>query len=276
MRVHVAFTDSPATVLDEAGAFLAERPVRHNLILALLRARVTTPEPGRYWTAWWDDGTVAGLAFQSPLDFAATLTPMPPEAVAALVESIADRGVALPGVSGEADVASRFAGAWTERTGTAALPTMGLRLYELERAVPPTGVSGALRPATAADHDVLVAWVRAFEDETHDVRTADIPAAVGRRLAAGELWLWDDGGPVSMAALTEPVAAVARVQLVYTPAHRRQRGYATASVAALSQQVLDAGLRPVLYTDLGNPTSNRIYRAIGYRAVAECLKYRFV
>ena len=30
-----------------------------------------------------------------------------------------------------------------------------------------------------------------------------------------------------------------------------------------------------LYTDLGNPTSNAIYRAIGYEAVAELLRYRF-
>ena len=30
-----------------------------------------------------------------------------------------------------------------------------------------------------------------------------------------------------------------------------------------------------LYTDLGNPTSNSVYRRIGYRAVAEGLRYRF-
>jgi uncharacterized protein len=39
--------------------------------------------------------------------------------------------------------------------------------------------------------------------------------------------------------------------------------------------VLAARRRCILYTDLGNPTSNSIYRRIGYRAVAECLRYRF-
>ena len=34
-------------------------------------------------------------------------------------------------------------------------------------------------------------------------------------------------------------------------------------------------LRCILYTDLANSTSNSIYRAIGYRAVAEALKYDF-
>jgi predicted GNAT family acetyltransferase len=31
----------------------------------------------------------------------------------------------------------------------------------------------------------------------------------------------------------------------------------------------------VLFTDLGNPTSNAIYRRIGYEAVAEILGYDF-
>ena len=35
------------------------------------------------------------------------------------------------------------------------------------------------------------------------------------------------------------------------------------------------GLRPILFTDLSNPTSNAVYRRIGYQAVAEILRYRF-
>jgi predicted GNAT family acetyltransferase len=46
-------------------------------------------------------------------------------------------------------------------------------------------------------------------------------------------------------------------------------------VAGVSERVLYAGLRCILYTDLGNPTSNSIYRSVGYQAVAEALRYRF-
>ena len=46
-------------------------------------------------------------------------------------------------------------------------------------------------------------------------------------------------------------------------------------VHALSSRLRDAGYRCILYTDLANPTSNSIYRRIGYRAVAEALRYRF-
>jgi len=46
-------------------------------------------------------------------------------------------------------------------------------------------------------------------------------------------------------------------------------------VRATSNAVLARGSRCILYTDLGNATSNAIYRAIGYQAVAEVLRYNF-
>jgi predicted GNAT family acetyltransferase len=98
---------------------------------------------------------------------------------------------------------------------------------------------------------------------------------VKRRLEAGHFWLWEDGCPVSMAANSEPVEGVVRVQAVYTPPENRNRGYAGACVADLSRRMQEAGHRCILYTDLGNPTSNSVYRRIGYRAVTECLRYHF-
>lgn len=63
---------------------------------------------------------------------------------------------------------------------------------------------------------------------------------------------------------------------MYTPPERRGRGYASNNVAAASQAQLDSGLRFLfLYTDLSNPTSNRIYRDIGYQPVCDVDEYRF-
>ena len=56
----------------------------------------------------------------------------------------------------------------------------------------------------------------------------------------------------------------------------RARGYATAAVAALSQQLLDSGRTFCsLYTDLSNATSNSIYRRIGYLPVADAVEIEF-
>ena len=66
-----------------------------------------------------------------------------------------------------------------------------------------------------------------------------------------------------------------RLSGVYTPPEKRKHGYAAACVHALSKQLRVGGYRCILYTDLGNAASNSIYRRIGYRAVAEALRYRF-
>lgn len=103
----------------------------------------------------------------------------------------------------------------------------------------------------------------------------DPERAVDNRLDSGHCWIWEDGRPVSMSGDTEPVEGVVRVGPVYAPPECRNRRYAAACVWELSDRILKAGHRPILYTALGNPTSNSIYRRIGYRAVSEVLSYKF-
>ena len=78
-----------------------------------------------------------------------------------------------------------------------------------------------------------------------------------------------------MAALPGFTPRGARVGYVYTPPALRGRGYATSTVAALSGQLLRGGSRfCCLYTDLANPTSNAIYRRIGYEPVCDVVEVR--
>ena len=58
--------------------------------------------------------------------------------------------------------------------------------------------------------------------------------------------------------------------MVYTPPELRRRGYASAAVSALTKKLLDSGRKFVfLFTDLSNPTSNKIYQQMGYQAVCD-------
>jgi predicted GNAT family acetyltransferase len=85
-----------------------------------------------------------------------------------------------------------------------------------------------------------------------------------------------DDRPVSLAGYGGPTRHGIRIGPVYTPPAERRRGYASACVAALSQQLLDRGRRfCFLFTDLANPTSNHIYQQIGYRPVSDVDEYRF-
>ena len=141
-------------------------------------------------------------------------------------------------------------------------------------------LSAEVRELIVAHHadelDELGTWAAAFSAETGQ-RTVDLRAHLARRIAQQRLFVWDDGGtPVAMAAGSHPIAGVVRVSLVYTPPSRRQRGSASALVAAISHRALDQGAHTcVLYTDAANPTSNAIYQAIGYRPLYEAAVYTF-
>jgi uncharacterized protein len=274
MEFRVLFSEDPGFVLRSAEEFLSSEPVLHNLILSILHARVAQGDPGRYWIAFHGEKAV-GVVVQSPLDFPATLTPMESRAALAIVDAIAASGVTLPGVNGEAATAASFAGQWGERCKSAATPFQGMRLYELLELGEVPRTEGELRQAGLSDRGLMIPWTRAFQNEIGESAN-DTELRVDRGLAAGQLWVWDQNGETtSMAVSREPVQSVVRLSGVYTPPEKRKHGYAAACVHALSKHLRAGGYRCILYTDLGNPTSNSIYRRIGYRTVAEALRYRF-
>ncbi len=186
----------------------------------------------------------------------------------------------IPGVTGHLAVARTFAELWSQRTGRSFEVAMRQRIYELRQVTPPRGVPGRLRQAYTDDLATLAEWVANFNVDAY-LPPLDPLEAWGlaeRRVDAGDLFLWENGGqPVSMAAKVRPTSHGMSISLVYTPRDQRNHGYASACVAALSQQMLDAGWAfCTLYTDLSNPTSNSIYQRIGYRPVCDSTEYHFL
>jgi uncharacterized protein len=270
----VEASDDAALTLARAGAFLRSSPVHHNLVLSLLQERSIHPEPGRYWTVLDGGNEVVGVAFQSPLTFHAAVTALPPAAIPTLVDAMAKMAPDLPGVFGDADTSSRFAGHWAEILNVPTAPVEGQRLYRLGSLVAPVDVPGRLRMAGDGDRELVVSWLQSFRDETG----GHPPPAhvVSRRISEGFVALWDDDRPVSMAYFTPPAAGVSRIGPVYTPPQHRRRGFAAACTAGTSDVALQGGaIDCVLFTQLTNPQSNAIYRRIGYRAAAEQLRYAF-
>jgi GNAT superfamily N-acetyltransferase len=269
----VVLAEDAKAALDAVGEFLRSDPAQHNLVLTLLEARVAHPEPGRY--AWVLEGdAIVGVAFQSPLNFQAVVTAMPATTIEMLVDRLAVGWADIPGVVGPADSASRFAGRWAEVMNVPARPVEGQRLYELGSLHSATGVPGRARAADNDDYDLILSWVHGFEEDTGvTVATAE---AIGRRVDAGLIWIWERDQPVAMATYTPAVAGVSRVGLVYTAPGHRRRGYGAACTAAVTRTALEAGARRcVLYTQLHNPQSNAIYRRLGYQPISEHLRYEF-
>ncbi len=273
MSIAVLASADPRLVNNQAGDLLAGGPVGHNVVGTKLADAIRYGEPGRYWIGLLH-GVPAGVAVQQPADTPLAVAPMPAELVAAIADAVDADGVALPGVFGPAATASRFAEAWAGRRKVAAIPTSAERLYEVRDLRFPAGVGGTLRRATEADRELLLSWLPGFA--AGGGWSASDPAAVfvTRRLAAGDVWIWDDDGPVSMAARTEAVAGVSRIQAVNTPPEQRARGYASAGVAALSATVLAQGLRCVLNANVNNVAANSVYQRLGYQAVGDVLRYQ--
>nr|WP_264298278.1 GNAT family N-acetyltransferase [Bacillus sp. B1-b2] len=81
-----------------------------------------------------------------------------------------------------------------------------------------------------------------------------------------------DGNLVSIANATRPTKQNITINFVYTPNVFRKKGYASSCVSALTLNMLESGFGTTsLYTDITNPTSNKIYMEIGYEPLVNSL-----
>ncbi len=271
--------------LGAAGSFLEAREAEHNLILGICSNVRTAPDrfvddPPSFATVTDAAGRVVAATLRTPPHNQVLSWVESPEALDLLVESL--KGEPLPGVLGPTEPAERFARHWTDATGQPARIELAERIFRLERVIPPQRpASGRWRFAGPRDHALVLRWWLAFLDEAVPgaPKPRDPEEGVARWLASPHAWIyfWEDGGePVSMVGSSGETPHGVRIGPVYTPPELRSRGYASALTAAASQDQLDRGRDFVfLFTDLANPTSNKIYRAIGYEAVCDVDMYRF-
>jgi predicted GNAT family acetyltransferase len=183
------------------------------------------------------------------------------------VDALADRP--LSGVNGPLEVARAFADAYPARAHERRREC----LYRLGELVPPPAIPGRAVVATAAHRPVLLEWYGAFADEVEEPQR-DWSGMVDDRLNDRALHVWetDDDGVVGMAGTSHRIAGMIRIAPVYTPPEHRGRGIAASLTAAVARHVREAGAEHVLlFADLGNPTSNRIYRRVGFEPVDERL-----
>ena len=183
----------------------------------------------------------------------------------------------VPGVSGPPTATRPIAEAWAELIGGTTRCRMRELAYVLERVSdPPRPAPGQLRPAEDDELPLMLEWMKAFARETKALPEDRAQMIVDTRVADRTLFIWDHGGPVSMLGTTLPIAQSVRIGPVYTPPEHRRRGYAGSAVAAASRQALAQGARRcILYTDLTNPTSNKIYSEVGYRRFGEHEEWEF-
>ena len=260
---------------------LAADEARHTVMLGVIDQLVRNP--GRYAESYlWaveHGGVAAAAALRTPPYHAVVAQPRSPEALEALAQAVLRDSPDLPGCNGARPEADDFAAAWVRLAGGRAIERMRLRLHRLETLEDVREGPGAMRAATPADRDLLIGWMQAFAEETGVQGGADELARgvdANIRLPLGMV-VWEDGGRVvSLAGSRSTSPGVARVGPVYTPPDVRARGYATRLTWELTRALLERGEHTiVLFTDQANPTSNSIYRRIGYLPVCEAVELDF-
>jgi uncharacterized protein len=271
--------DDPDAFLAQAGEFLAAREAEHNLMLGLTsRLRVDPRAYGEdpYFAVVEGEDGILGAAMRTPphnlilseIDDAAAVAPLVDDAEAAFGS--------LPGVVGPKERVAEFARVWADRMGAQTRLELAQRIFSADHVDPPEAVAGRMRDYEAGDRDLAIQWMDEFtaealpENAPHPESSAEF---VDHRDEDpdGGLVFWDDGDrTVSLGGFGGRTPNGIRVGPIYTPPDLRGRGYATALTAALTARLLGEGRRfCFLYTDLANPTSNRIYQRIGYRPVSD-------
>jgi ribosomal protein S18 acetylase RimI-like enzyme len=191
------------------------------------------------------------------------------EGAAVVANRLVEEGVRIDALIGSVATAQRMA----RRLGVETKERFRLGNHMLDQAPVIPFCAGAMRAATMDDLEPVLAWEDAFVRECGlPYDHAAIETAIRERLGAPAPleWLWEvDGVPVAK-ALGRPSNAVARISQVYTAPEQRGHGYAGALVGNLSLALQEQGCEMLfLATDMANPTSNGVYRRLGYRFVGE-------
>jgi GNAT superfamily N-acetyltransferase len=265
-----------------ARPLLEPDPLRHTSVLTVLNAVCHGAFVPVAMLTVHEGGAVVGALLRTE-DRPVLVSGVPARCAAAVVEALLEAGADAVGALGPVPEVEAFVAAWTARTGASVAETIRLRLFALDELRWPEGVPGTVRTVPADDAagvDRLAAWRKAFDIELDGHWSyAHTPREdVRRTLASGSAELvWEvDGEPVAQATARAVTAGMSRIGPVYTPPEHRRHGYAAAVTAAASRWALDRGARHVLlYTDLANPTSNRLYPRLGYRPRYDALELRF-
>ncbi|ALS75137.1 GCN5 family acetyltransferase [Planococcus rifietoensis] len=262
--------------MEKARPLLEKREDLYSLFLGVLGQI----EQGRYETFYLglaeDAQGIAALALMTP--------PHPLQLIAlredANVETLAANAfrqaeIEIPGVIGDKRTAERFAEAWGEFAEIA----MDQGLYRIDAVRKKLAKSpGSWRVANRLDAPLLVDWYQLFGEDTGigNPSQEEAEEKIADFISRKEVFLWEDEGRVvSCMKKARPSKHGITVSFVFTPRELRKKGYARTLVAEVTEELLNEYDFAMLYTDLANGTSNKIYQEIGYEQIANPMHLKF-
>ncbi|SFK56214.1 hypothetical protein SAMN04487936_1188 [Halobacillus dabanensis] len=201
-----------------------------------------------------------------------------PSHLEAFAKFLFDGKYEVPGVIGNKKSVQGFLEEWEALTGQRAELQMEQGIHQLNRLKQIPEQPGELIVADFSHQGFLEKWIQQYGVEVGESYVRErVPELTKELIETQRLHLWViDGQPVSMASRARSTKNGATINAVYTPDEFKRNGYASQVVWHLTNKLLGQGYSFCsLYTDLANPTSNSIYKKIGYERVGDSVVYHF-
>ena len=279
---YTRYTDA-THFIEDTFIYLLKQEAQNNLLIAnAIQIREVGVEGNIMATIKNDEGDILLSAIMTPpfnLVIYATDNQYTEEALTLLSRSLYESCEKLPGVIGEKALVADFTRLYCSLTHQTFKTKLGMNVYNLTKVEEVAKPSGKLRLATTKDLFYLPYWRTSFIYEC-GLRVSAFDEAVTRttqNIESENIYIWEDGYPVSIAAKGRKLLNGVSIALVYTPPHFRGHKYASACVSTLSQKCLDEGYKFVcLFADTLNPISNQIYTNMGFQFICEYEDIQFI
>ena len=226
---------------------------------------------------------IIGQAVNTDKEHNLLVTKMTEKAVPFIANELIKHRSFVYGVGGEETIsyplAMKLADIWNKKIKL----KDHLGIYELSKVLMPDSKDLSLLHQDYVSKDLLFEWVMAFIKECDLNPNVDFAEEAKNVIARHEtlkgfyFLINEDREVVSMAAKHREFEDRATISLVYTPPQFRRRGYGKIVTALLTKKLLDgAYVQCNLFTDLANPTSNQIYKEVGYEYIGDSKSFVFI
>ena len=191
------------------------------------------------------------------------------------VTKMYELGMWFPSVIASKPTIGIFVSKWQSIYNRMPRLAMDQGIYELKKTKQLMLSSGLMRLAKGSEVYLIGHWMDEFSRVTP--KNPTLEQCLERAMSTineEKIYVWEVcGEPVSMVMKNRETRNGVVVSWVYTPKEKRGNGYATSLVHQFSEMLLREYKFCFLYTDLNFPTSNKIYKKIGYKLVCESAMY---
>ncbi|MFQ3545215.1 GNAT family N-acetyltransferase [Halobacillus rhizosphaerae] len=272
----------PSQFAREAAPLLMAQEAENNLPLGIMHRLQEDPaavEDVSMLVLYDEEERPVYLTLRTPphLWILPSVTSVTRQQVCFLTEYLRTEAHEVPGILGEENAVQWFLERWQELTGQETALQMHQGIYRLDKLEEIREGEGKLILAASGQEKLVAKWLEQFSIETNTPAPQDSEQQAKEMIDAERVYLWKKGEEfVSMVCRARTTPHGATVNGVFTPDQFKKQGYASQAVWQLSNLLLREGFSfCALYTDLANPTSNSIYKKIGYQWIGNSKVYHF-